>query len=183
MVYVWATILLMFNLTAWLSTMLTLPGNWLLVLFTGIYVAFLPEGMEPRISWTVAIFVLVLAILGEIIEFFAGAHGAAKQGGSRRGIVLAILGAIVGSMTGAIVSLPIPIIGPLIGALVGGALGSFAGAWIGEHGTGRTSAERYAIGQGAMLGRLLGTVGKLVIGVIMLVLVTLDSFFDFATKL
>ncbi|TWT64061.1 DUF456 domain-containing protein [Rubinisphaera italica] len=183
MVYVWATLLLIFNMTAWLSTLLTLPGNWLLVLFTGIYVFFLPADMEPRISWTVAIVVLVLAILGEIVEFFAGAHGAAKQGGSRRGIVLAILGAIIGSMTGAIVSMPIPIIGPLIGALVGGAIGSFAGAWVGEHGTGRTSAERYAIGQGAMMGRLLGTAGKLVIGVIMLLLVTMDSFFDFATKM
>ena len=75
---------------------------------------------------------------------------------------------------------PIPVIGPLIGAIGGGAVGAFAGAYQGEAGTDRTPEERLAIGKGAMIGRLLGTAGKLIIGIVMLVLVTLDSFLDFA---
>ena len=44
----------------------------------------------------------------------------------------------------------------------------------------RTQSERIAIGKGAMIGRLLGTAGKLIIGIVMLVITTLDSFYDFA---
>ena len=62
----------------------------------------------------------------------------------------------------------------------GGAAGAFAGAYFGEEGMGRTQAERIAIGQGAMIGRLLGTAGKLLMGIVMLVIITLDSFYDFA---
>ncbi|MFN0196237.1 MAG: DUF456 family protein [Planctomycetaceae bacterium] len=125
---------------------------------------------------TVVGIALALAVVGELVEFFAGAAGAAKQGGSRRGVVLAIVGAFVGSVVGAFVTLPIPLIGPVIGALGGGAFGAFAGAWIGEAGTDRTQAERLAISKGAFIGRLMGTAGKLIFGVIILVLVTVDSF-------
>jgi len=181
MVYVWAVLLFLGNMLAWISTALTLPGNWLIVLFTVLYAYFLPHGMEPRISWTVVWVILGLAVLGEIVEFAAGAAGAAQQGGTRRGMVLAVAGGILGSVAGAVIASPVPVIGPLIGALFGGAGGAFAGAWMGETGTERTSAERVAIGKGAFVGRLLGTAGKLVIGAIMLVLVTLDSFFDLAS--
>ena len=93
---------------------------------------------------------------------------------------MAVVGAFVGSLTGAAVLSPLPLIGPVIGALGGGAAGAFAGAYYGEEGTGRTQSERIAIGKGAMIGRLLGTAGKLIIGIVMLVIITLDSFYDFA---
>ncbi|MDA0835226.1 MAG: DUF456 domain-containing protein [Planctomycetota bacterium] len=175
MIYLYATLLLFANTSAWIATVFTLPGNWVLVLFTAIYAFFLPEA-QPHVSWTVVGITLALAFVGEGVEFFAGAAGAAKQGGSRRGVMLAIVGAFCGSMTGAFFALPIPLIGPVIGALGGGAVGAFAGAWIGESGTGRTHGERIAIGKGALIGRLLGTAGKLIVGAIMLVLVTVDSF-------
>lgn len=178
MVYVWAVLLLLGNGLAWASTAFALPGNWLMVVFAALYAFVLPAEMHPRVSWTVVAVTLGLAILGEALEFIAGAAGAAKHGGSRRGVVLAVGGAFVGSLVGAALASPIPIIGPLIGAVGGGALGGFAGAYLGESGTNRPHAERIAIGKGAMIGRLLGTAGKLLIGVLMLVLVTLDSFLD-----
>ncbi len=182
MVYVWAVILLLANTGAWLATVFTLPGNWFLFAFTLLYALFLPEEMTPRVSLTVVVIVGVLAVLGEVVEFVAGAAGAAQQGGSRRGVVLAIVGAFVGSILGAIFTIPIPILGPIIGALGGGALGSFVGAWLGEHGNERTHEERWQIGKGAFYGRLWGTAGKMAIGAIMLALVTLDSFFDFGAS-
>ncbi|MBW3542138.1 MAG: DUF456 domain-containing protein [Planctomycetes bacterium] len=180
MVYVWATLLLLANLAAWVSSVFTLPGNWLMLVFTALYAWLLPAGIHPRVSWIVVAVALGLAILGEIVEFVAGAAGAARQGASRRGVVLSIVGAVVGSIAGAVFALPIPIVGPLIGAVAGGAVGAFAGAYLGESGSTRTHAERFAIGRGALLGRLLGTAGKLALGAVMLVVITLDSFFDLA---
>ncbi|GAA4427501.1 DUF456 domain-containing protein [Bremerella cremea] len=182
MVYVAATLLLLANMTAWVSTLITLPGNWILLLFTFLYAYFLPAEYYPRVSWTVVIVMAVLAILGEVLEFLAGAAGAAKQGGSRWGIVLSLVGAFVGSLTGAIMLSFVPVIGTMIGALLGGALGAFGGAWAGEHSSEKTHEERWAIGKGAFVGRIMGTVGKLAVGVIMLVLVTLDSFFDLSAR-
>ncbi len=181
MVYVWAMLLFVGNVLAWISTAFTLPGNWLILGFTVLYAWLLPAGMQPRISWTVVWVALGLAVLGEIVEFLAGAAGVAQQGGSRRGVVAAILGAIVGSLAGAAIAAPVPVVGPLIGALLGGSAGAFGGAYLGEMGTGRPHTERLAIGKGAFIGRLWGTAGKLIVGVIMLMLVTLDSFFDLAS--
>lgn len=177
-VYLWASLLLVANLAAWVGNVVTLPGNWIMLLLVALYAWFLPPEMVPRISWWVVGTALLLAIVGEVVEFVAGAAGAAKQGGSRRGVVFAIIGAFAGSLLGATISIPIFILGPIIGALGGGALGAFAGAWLGELGTERTPEERIAIGRGAMMGRLLGTVGKLGVGAIILVVVTVDSFFD-----
>ncbi|PQO36174.1 DUF456 domain-containing protein [Bremerella cremea] len=178
MVYVAALLLMFANLAAWVSTLFTLPGNWILLAFTILYAYFLPADYFPRISWTVVIFVAVIALIGELIEFLAGAAGAAKQGGSKLGIFLSLVGAFIGSLGGAIFLSFIPLIGTMVGALLGGAFGAFAGAWLGEHNTQKTSEERFNIGKGAFIGRILGTVGKLSMGVIMLVVVTLDSFLD-----
>lgn len=183
MVYLWATLLLIANLAAWVSTVFTLPGNWLIVAFTALYAWVSPAGQHPRVSWLVVAVVAALALVGEILEFFAGAAGAARQGASRRSVVLSIVGAAVGSITGAMLGIPIPVIGPLIGAVGGGAAGAFLGAYLGEAGRSRTQAERIAIGRGALVGRLLGTAGKLAIGVVMLVVVTLDAFFDLPGRL
>jgi uncharacterized protein YqgC (DUF456 family) len=117
-----------------------------------------------------------LAIVGEVVEFAAGAAGAAKRGASRRSVLLAIIGALVGSIGGVIVGVPIPLIGSLIGAILGGALGAFAGAYIGEAWKGRDEDQRVAAGRGAFAGRIWGTVAKLAIGAIMLVIIAWDAF-------
>ena len=181
MVILWAVLLLAANLIAWISTAFGLPGNWLIVLFTALYAYLQPVDQSPSVSWTVVIAILVLAIIGEIIEFLAGAAGAAKQGGSRRGIIFSIVGTIVGSILGATVGVPIPVIGPIIGAVGGGAVGAFAGAYLGESAAERTTSERIAIGKGAMIGRLLGTASKLIVGIVMVIVVGFDSFLDFKT--
>ena len=68
------------------------------------------------------------------------------------------------------------LVGSLIGALGGGALGAFAGAYLGEVWVGKTPNESFAVGQGAFVGRLLGTIGKLAIGAVMVVVVAVDIF-------
>ena len=177
MYYLWAVLLVLGNATAWSTNALSLPGNWLIVALTAIFALLIPEADGRGISWTVVGLVAGLAAFGEVVEFAAGAAGAGRRGGSRRGMALAVLGTLIGSIVGAFAGIPIPLLGPVIGALAGGALGAFAGAWAGEIWIGRGWRDGLAVGQGALIGRLLGTAGKLAIGAVMVVVVAVDAFF------
>ena len=175
MYIVWAVVLILANATAWLSNALTAPGNWLIVAFTALFAWFFPGDGEPGITWTTVAILAGIATIGEIIEFVSGAAVAGKRGGSRRGMAMAVAGTLIGSITGAFLTLPIPIIGPVLGAIFGGAAGAFAGAWAGEFWKGKPMKEGYHIATGAMIGRLLGTVGKLIVGATMVVIAAIDA--------
>jgi uncharacterized protein YqgC (DUF456 family) len=174
--YLWAVLLVVAAGAAWLLTLFTLPGNWIIVAAAALFAFLLPEEAGRGITWVTVGMLVGLAIVGEIVEFGAGAAGAAKQGASRRAIVLSIVGAMIGSITGLAIGAPIPILGSFIMAVLGGAAGAFAGAYLGEAWKGRTDEERIAAGKGAFLGRLWGTVGKLAVGAIMLVILAWDAF-------
>ena len=176
--YTLAILLLLLNIGFWLLNLLTIPGNWLVLIGTALFVWLYPYPEESGgLGWWVIGGMFALALLGEIIEFAAGAVGAAKQGASRRAMVMAIVGTVIGSLVGAGAGIPIPVVGPIIGALGGGALGAFAGAWIGETWKGKTAQETFNVSKGAMIGRILGTVGKLLCGSIMIVLMIIDLIF------
>lgn len=174
--YLWATLFVFVCVLAWASNLFALPGNWGIVVAAALFAWGLGVVEGRGIGWWAVLCLLVLAVVGEMVEFLAGAAGAKRVGGSRRGMGLAIVGTLVGSVTGAIVGVPIPIIGPIVAAVGGGAVGAFAGAYLGEMWKGRTSADSVEIGKGAMIGRLLGTVGKLAIGAIMLVVATVAAY-------
>ncbi len=127
-------------------------------------------------SWAGVVGLLVLAVIGEGVEFAAGALGAAKSGASRRAVLLACVGALVGGIMGAIVGVPVPLVGSMIAALFGSAAGSFAGAYLGQQWSRKPHSESMAAGQGAFFGRLWGTGGKLLIGAVMLVVLAVDLF-------
>jgi uncharacterized protein YqgC (DUF456 family) len=173
--FVWAFILILANATAWLSNALTAPGNWLIVAFTAFFAWFFPGEGERGIAWTTVAVLAAIAAVGEILEFAASAAVAGKRGGSRRGMALAIAGTLIGSIAGAFLTLPIPVIGPVIGAIFGGAAGAFVGAWAGESWKGKPMKEGYHIATGAMIGRLLGTAGKLLVGATMVVIAAVDA--------
>ena len=82
---------------------------------------------------------------------------------------------IAGSICGAIIGMPIAIVGPAIAALIGGAVGAAAGAIIGEDWKGKHLDDSMQVGAAAFYGRILGTIGKLGVGAIMVVIATLDS--------
>jgi uncharacterized protein YqgC (DUF456 family) len=155
--------------------MVALPGNWLIVAFSALYAWLLPAESGHGIGWVGISVLVVLAVVGEVLEFAAGVAAAGQRGASRRGMAMAVVGTMVGSLAGAFVSLPVPVVGPLLGALAGGALGAFGGTWLGELWKGRTAAEGVHIGTGAMIGRLLGTTGKLAIGALMVMVAFLDA--------
>jgi len=173
--YAWAALLAIVLLIGWVLTAFTLPGNWLMVLATAVFAFFFPDDDGRGIGWVVVGILLLLAILGELVELAAGAIGAARVGGSKRGAVLAMVGSLVGAVVGAIVGLPIPVVGTIIGAILFAGLGSLAGAMLGEAWKGRDLEIGWKIGQAAFWGRLLGSVAKAMIGSIILVVATVAA--------
>lgn len=175
--YAWALLMLFTASIAWTTNFFTLPGNWFVVGLAALFVSVMETGDAAQgLNWDAVVLLAVIAAGGEALEFFAGAAGAAKQGGSRRAVALAIVGTIAGSITGAIMGLPIPILGPLAGALAGGAGGAFAGAYLGEMWKHGGTDKSVTVGWGAAIGRLFGTLGKLIAGVVMIVVLTVRVF-------
>lgn len=175
--YALAVALVLASGVCWLTNLFSLPGNWALVGLAALFVYLVPATTDRGVSWTTVAVLAALAVLGEILELAAGAAGAAKQGASRRAVVLSLVGAMAGSIGGAIVGVPIPIVGSLIAALVGGAAGAFAGAYLGETWKQRPHAAGMAVGKAAFIGRLWGAVGKFAVGAAMLGVLTVDALF------
>jgi uncharacterized protein len=69
-------------------------------------------------------------------------------------------------------ALPVPIVGTLIGAC----LGAFAGSLLGDLCAGRLLVSSFAAGWGAAVGRFWGTVSKLAIGGIIVVVLAIAAF-------
>lgn len=174
--YLWATLLLFGGIVGWSMNFLNLPGNWIIVGLAAAFASVLPAANASGLGWEAVGLLIALAVGGEVLETMAGAAGAARKGASRRAMVLAVVGTIAGSITGAIVGLPVPIVGPVLGALAGGAGGAFAGAYLGEMWKGSNADDRFAISWGALIGRLLGTAGKLAVGTVMLVVLGVRAF-------
>ncbi len=174
--YTLAILLTLIN-ALWLFTILFgMPGTWLMVLSTAV-VAWLewepgrPAADQPISIWTLLALVC-LAFIGEILEFIAGAAGAKKAGGSPRSALAAIFGGVIGAIVGTFV-IPIPLLGSLIGAAAGAGIGA---ASI-ELASGRPMELSIRVGMGAGVGRLLGTIYKLIVGAVIWITATLAAFF------
>lgn len=160
-----AFLLVVCVLAGWVGTLFSLPGNWLIVASAALYAWLGPES-ESRLAiggWVVA-GLLVLALLGELIEFAAGAVGAQQAGASKRAAVLSLVGSLIGGIAGAFLGLPIPVVGSILAAILGAALGAGAGAIGGELWLGRELDDTWQVGLAAFLGRLCGTIGKILVG-------------------
>lgn len=162
---------------AWFTSVFTLPGNWFVVALAAGFAWLFPEDAGRGIGWIAVVAAAVFALAGEVIEFAAGAAGAAKQGASKRAVVLSLVGAIVGSVAGVMVGTPVPIVGSFVMAILGGAGGAFAGAYLGEMWKGREEDARVAAGQGAFVGKIWGTLGKLACGAVGVAIVAVSAFF------
>lgn len=168
MEYLYATLLLAIVGLAWIATLFGVPGNWLMVLAVAIYALFIPTDSPMVIGWAAVAALAVLAVVGEVVEFLAGALGVAREGGSKRGAALALGGSIVGGIVGFFVGVPIPLFGPILAAILFAGLGALGGAMLGERWRGRSWRESWQIGKAAFRGRLFGTLAKAAIGLVMI---------------
>ena len=167
MIYLGVVLLILVLIAGWCMTMLSMPGNWVMVAAVALF-AWLAPADGPDISWQIVVVLVVLAVLAELLELAASALGAKRAGGSRRGAMLAIFGSMVGAIVGALVGLPIPIVGSLVAAIAFAGVGALVGAMLGETWKGRTLEESWKVGQAAFWGRLLGALAKTGIATAML---------------
>jgi len=168
MVYVYATLLTLCNLVFLVGVLFNLPGTWLMVLLAAAIEWWQPG--EYLFGWPVLYAAAVLALLGEVFEFLFSAAGTRQAGGSKRAAAIAIVGGVAGAVLGT--ALPVPVAGTLIGASVG----AFAGSLLGDLWAGRPLFHSIDAGRGAAVGRFLGTVAKLAIGTVMVVILGLAAF-------
>ncbi|MBC8394301.1 MAG: DUF456 domain-containing protein [Deltaproteobacteria bacterium] len=169
MIYIWLTILILLN-ACWLATVLfTLPGNWLMVIGTSLFAWW--QWDNGIFGWPLLVAITILALIAELIEFFAGAGGAKKAGAGWWGALAAIGGAIFGALVGTVI-LPVPLIGTMMGACFGAGLFT----WIAERISGKEHEHSLRSGVGAGTGVLIGTISKFCIGCLIWLLITIAAF-------
>jgi uncharacterized protein YqgC (DUF456 family) len=151
-------LLLLLNTLGLFLILVGLPGTWFMVLSTAL-LAWL-RSAEVRISTWTLVAMAGLALAGEVVELAAGAAGSRRAGGTWRGSVLALLGGVAGAILGTLL-IPVPVVGSVLGAC----LGAFFGALGGELWAGKRLEPAIRVGRGAFVGRLLGTLSKLAVGV------------------
>lgn len=165
----WYLLLIVLQLTGLVLNILGLPGLWVMVLSTGGFM-WLTWDQQYVSIWTL-VFLLVLAIAAEIVEFIAGSAGAAKAGGSKLGQVGAIIGGLVGALVGT-AALPIPVVGTIVGACAGSFIGSMGIEWY-RRGDVDHSMR---VGWGAAKGRFYGILAKTGFGLMILLVTILAAF-------
>lgn len=172
-----AILLLLVAVFLWALNLIGLPGNWLVIAAAALYAYFMPADSRLDVTLWTLLGLVGLALIGEAVEFVAGALGAKKAGGSRRSAALALLGSMAGGLFGLTVGLPIPIVGSIAAALLFAGLGALGGAVLGEQWKGRTLDQSLRVGESAFWGRILGTFGKTVIGALMIIVLVVAVVF------
>lgn len=112
---------------------------------------------------------LSMAVGMEILEAIFGALLAKKFGGSKWGMI----GAMVGGGAGAIIGTPVT---PVIGTLSGGFLGSFLGAMLFEFMHEQNAHLAFQVGLGAFFGAIGGKVTKIIVAILMVVMIGIRVF-------
>ena len=113
------------------------------------------------ISWGTLVVLAVLTAVSQVLDYAASIIGARAFGASRWGLVGACLGALAGF---------------LIANILGAIAGLFLGAFISELVRGRDIRTSVKVGFGTLAGFLAGTVGKIVISVVMIAIFVWQLF-------
>jgi len=169
MLYLFSTILALLNAVWLVLVLFGLPGNWLIVISTWLFAWW--QWDEGVFSIYTLVAIVVLAVVGELFEFFGGMRGAKRAGASWPGSIAALAGAIMGAIIGTFL-IPMLLLGTLLGACIGAALG----AWALEFSRGKKMEQsvRYAVGAG--LGEFLGITSKFALGIVIWFIVFVAAF-------
>jgi hypothetical protein len=146
-------------LVALVSLLFGVPGTFFIVVAALVYAW--ATGFAS-VQWATIGWLAALALVGEAVEFAAGAAGAAGVRPSRRVTAAALLGGFAGGLLGT------PILFG-VGSLLGALAGAFLGAALAVAAEGGSLSAAFTAGLAALRGRLLGFILKAAIAVVMLV--------------
>jgi uncharacterized protein YqgC (DUF456 family) len=134
------------------SVIPVLPGTT--IIFAAALIHRLVLGADRSLGWSALIVMAALTLLTYAIDAAAGFLGARRFGATKWGVIGAALGGLVGLFFG------------LFGIFVGPVIGAVAGELIG----GKEMTKAGRAGWGTFLGGVAGVIGKLFIGLIMIVI-------------
>ena len=148
------------------STVFGFPGTIIILVDVIIYALFAGFG---RIGFKIILVLIVLAVLGEAIDFGLSMAGAQRFGASKKGVLASIFGGMIGAA----------IMSPFfygLGTVAGLFLGGFTGIIIVE--TLRQSGFKPALraSYGSMLGRIAAMFAKGFICMVMIVIVLIRVY-------
>ena len=170
MIYLLAIALVLVNAGFLAMTLFLLPGNWLMVAATVAVAIWQWEAGMFSIYPLIAI--CVLALIGELLEFFTSAVAVRKSGGTRKASLGALLGGLPGGIAGTFL-IPVPVAGTLAGAAIGAATGAFL---VEQSLSKRPQDEAVRSGLAAGVGLLIGTLAKFILGCIIWLIVAVAAF-------
>lgn len=161
-------VMLVILLGGFLLTVIGLPGNWL-IFFTALGYGFYYDFT----GFTVNLVLLLLGLLlvGEIVEFIAGALGARKQKASTLATVAAFIGGITGAVAGTAV---LPIIGSLLGAFAG----AFGASYLAEYLITGNRDQSHRVAKSVLIGQVAGMVVKMAIAIAMAITIAVHLIWN-----
>lgn len=157
-----------------LSTLLGIPGTFIIVAAAVVYSA-VRHWEAP--TWPILVLLLALSVIAEVSDNLVSAAGVKKLGGSPKGMLWALVGGLVGAFAlGAVLGPPLGLLGAVLAPIVGGVTGGFVGGYWYELRQGRPKEEAQRAGLGAVLGRLAGVMGKTIIAAVMVAVTLVAAF-------
>lgn len=156
-------------------TIVGLPGCWLIILLAAAVDAvelLWREGGEPTFGVWAFVAAIAIAVVAEVVEFFAGAAGAKAGGATRRGTFGAVVGGVLGAFAGTF-TIPVPIVGTIVGAILGTAGGAIVGEMTRE---GVNFEDTIRPATGAAAGRIAGALLKTGFAIAIWIQLTIAAF-------
>jgi uncharacterized protein len=148
----WLFVIVMMALGLIGSVIPVLPGTT--IIFAAALIHRLVLGPDRSLGWSALIVMAALTLLTYVIDAAAGFLGARRFGATKWGVIGAVAGGLVGLFFGLFGIFVWPVVGAIAGELIAGKEMMKAGraAW------------------GTFLGGIAGMIGKLFIGLIMIVI-------------
>ncbi len=159
--YFLVILFMIFMFAAILLQIISLPGNWIAIIFLLLWKLIGPASSTHELTVTFFIILVAIAAVGELLEWVIQLKVGKKMGSTGKGNI----GGIIGSIIGSILLLPL-FFG--FGALIGALLGAFVGCYVFEMLSKRPHNEAIKAAWGAFIGRFLGMGLKLGLGITIL---------------
>lgn len=132
------------------------PGVWIMVLLL------LVGTFSGTLSWSLWLFLVGLALVAELGEFWILKRVGDRYGASKK----AFWGAIIGGFIGVLIGTPVPV----VGSVLAGFLGTFVGAGAVTLWESRSLGAASKVGVGVLVARTLAISLKIGVGVVVFLL-------------